>query len=65
MTRVEVDYYCKVLELQSVKEAEEKGDEKNSVQGLSQLFMNNLTAIGQKSNSTAIVKMADKIKPKE
>ena len=63
MTQIEVDYYCEALEIAYQKEALED-DSIKSVQALSNLFMKNLALVGQKSNPSAIIRMAEKIKAK-
>ena len=63
MTQIEVDYYCEALEIAHQKEILEC-DSVKSVQALSNLFMKNLALVGQKSNPSAIIRMAEKIKAK-
>ena len=63
MTQIEVDYYCEALEIAYQKETLED-DSIKSVQALSNLFMKNLALVGQKSNPSAIIRMAEKIKAK-
>ena len=64
MTQIEVEYYCKVLELENLKEMKES-IATDTVHHLSSKFMTDLALQGQKSNPSAIVKIADKIKPKD
>jgi len=64
VTKIEVEYYCKVLELESLKEKKES-IAVDTVHHLSSKFMTDLALQGQKSNPSAIVKIADKIKPKD
>ena len=63
MTQIEVDYYCEALKIAYQKEVSEDESIK-SVQALSNLFMKNLALVGQKSNPSAIIRMAEKIKAK-
>jgi len=66
VTQVEVDFYCRALSLEHPKKDEEDPNgRKNSVQALSSLFMTNLALVGQKSNPSAIIRMAEKIKAKD
>ena len=66
MTQIEVDFYCRALSLEHPKKDEEDPNgRKNSVQALSSLFMTNLALVGQKSNPSAIIRMAEKIKAKD
>jgi len=64
VTQIEVEYYCKVLELENLKEKKES-IAIDTVHHLSSKFMTDLALQGQKSNPSAIVKIADKIKPKD
>ena len=65
MTQIEVDFYCRALSLEHQKKKEEDTNGQiNSVQALSSLFMTNLALVGQKSNPSAIIRMAEKIKAK-
>ena len=66
VTKIEVDFYCRTLSLeyQKKEEEEDKNGRINSVQALSSLFMTNLALVGQKSNPSAIIRMAEKIKAK-
>ena len=63
VTQIEVDFYCSALNIAHQKE-ESKSERINSVQSLSSLFMTNLALVGQKSNPSAIIRMAEKIKSK-
>merc|ERR1711935_843993 len=66
VTQVEVDFYCGALSLEHPKKDEQDPNgRKNSVQALSSLFMTNSALVGQKSNPSAIIRMAEKIKAKD
>lgn len=61
MTGKEIDYYVQQLNMHPVEDA--SGKMEKSVQQLASLFLNGLNSEGKGSNPTAIVKIANKLKP--